>query len=211
MRHKMRHDGACTCGGLPLYVADPQEMLVCSLSGEAMEGERALRSLREHDSSVFQTPERRQRDKEVFLQWCRDRMTKPHLVAATEDAVRCLRQIMDLMRRYHAAERYSDEERLRDVRTEIAELPLKVQIPGGAKKSGDGNTEPSEADELNAVIIDLPSPDAPTCVRILLSPAGDTEMQYTYKPIPWTTLPLLCRQQDWLDNFGAEFALDLMT
>ena len=59
MNHKMRHDGYCTCGGIPLYVDDPQDMLVCSISREALQGERAQRSLRERDIKTFLTPEQR--------------------------------------------------------------------------------------------------------------------------------------------------------
>ena len=68
MKHQMRHDGYCSCGGIPLYVGDPQDMLTCSISGEVLRGERAQRSLRELNggSASYLTPEQRQNDIEEF-------------------------------------------------------------------------------------------------------------------------------------------------
>lgn len=77
MKHTMRHDGYCTCGGIPFYVDDPQDMLVCSISGEALQGERAQQALRERDRATFWTPEGLPHHRQEFLQRCRELRTSP--------------------------------------------------------------------------------------------------------------------------------------
>ena len=74
MRHKMRHDGYCACGGVPLYVDDPEVRLICRISGEVLQGERAQQALRERDPRTFLTPEDLPRHREEFLRRCRERV-----------------------------------------------------------------------------------------------------------------------------------------
>ena len=123
---------------------------------------------------------------------------------ARQSAERSLGHIMALMRRYHAAEQLSEEEE--EIHTEIRETPLLVHVPGEPSGPNEPNAEPSEADDFDSVIIDLSGPNDPY-VRVLLAATGDTELQYAYWGIPWTTLPLPSQQQQrYLDDFGAQFA-----
>ena len=209
MKHCLRHDGYCSCGGVPIYVGDPPDMIMCRISTEALQGERArqrLWELREGRPHISYTPEWLQRRAEEWRVRELEKLHGTDFAFAKESAEGNMALIASLMQRFHAAERLSEEE-AEEIRMEICELPLWIHIPGEPRDPchPDADAGPSEADERNAVIIDLSGRNDP-CVRVILAPTGDTTLQYSYWRVPWTALSLSSQQQYYLDNFGAEFA-----
>ena len=112
---------------------------------------------------------------------------------AEETADHVLAHIVDLMQRYHAAER-SDSEDEEAVHVEISETPFGVHIP-------EGDCDP---DTPKPITLTLTGGNSPT-VRATVAETGKTELLYAYWSVPWTPLPVPTEQQRYLDGFGAEF------
>lgn len=126
---------------------------------------------------------------------------------AKDTAKRVLADIVDLMKRYQAAERSptQDEDQ---IYLEIIERPVHVEIPGESPPYGpdpdDSDQETSDADDLDSVLL-LFGFGAPH-IRVVLPPTCDAELQYAYRYAPWTALSVPARKQRYLDDFAVQFA-----